>query len=92
MTYQIDGTEYDEDDFDDMTYESIATMRQKAEKWGRDADLLINRGKAEWEAHGRNPMYGLPAERYQELKTRRAEAVGLLEAIKLYLDECETGE
>ena len=87
MTYLVDGTEYDEDEVEEMTMAELQDIKKIAEKQARDADILINRGKSEWEKHGRDPAYGLPPERYQELKTRRAEALGLIEAIKLEMGE-----
>jgi len=88
MTYKIDGTDYDEDDFDDMTDEELEMVRRRAEKQGRDADLMINNGQQEWLEHDKDPNFGLTKPEYQRQKTLRANATGFLEALELYRYEC----
>jgi len=81
MTYRLDGVEYDEDDFNKIGAEEISKIRQKAEKVARDKELLISRGKKEWSSGGP----GLSKEEFATYKSDRDEALGLIDAIKVYL-------
>ena len=81
MTYRLDGVEYDEDDFNKIGAEEISKIRQLAEKVARDKELLISRGKKEWASGGP----GLSKEEFATYKSDRDEALGLIDAIKVYL-------
>ena len=81
MTYRLDGVEYDEDEFDGTDIDEINRIRQLAEKVARDKELLISRGKKEWANGGP----GLTKEEFATYKSDRDEALGLIDAIKVYL-------
>ena len=85
MIYKLGEAEYDEEDFDDMTDQELEDLKLLASKFARDQDLLITRGKQEWEAHGRLPGYGLTPAQYNAAKSAKAEALGLVDTIKLLL-------
>lgn len=81
MIYEFNGKDYDEDDFDDMTDEELDNLRHDAEKFARDQDLVIARGKLEWQRSGG----GLTPAEFKLRKLLMAEALGLASAIKSYL-------
>lgn len=83
MVYYLDGKEYDQIDIEDMDDDELGLLQLEAEKFARDQDLIITRGKSEYERNGRNPAYGLSSEEFARRKNAKADALGLISAIKL---------
>ncbi len=83
MTYIVDGTDYDEEELENMDDDELAEIKLIAEKAFTDQKIILGRGKVDY-ANGGS---GLTPQQYSRAKNIQNEAEGLMKCIDLILME-----